>query len=56
MWKENSEFLNGPSPIGVRKALARLIPTFGRRIFYERDVLEAYIASGRIHTSESSKC
>lgn len=29
--------------------------TFGRRIFYERDVLEAYIASGRIHTSESSK-
>lgn len=25
MWKENSEFLNGPSPIGVRKALARLI-------------------------------
>lgn len=30
--------------------------TFGRRIFYERDMLEAYIASGRIHTSESSKC
>ena len=29
--------------------------TFGRRIFYERAVLEAYIVSGRIHTAESVK-
>lgn len=28
---------------------------FGRRIFYERAVLEEYIASGRIQTSESVK-
>lgn len=27
--------------------------SFGRRIFYERAVLEEYIASGRIQTSES---
>ena len=27
--------------------------SFGRRVFYERAVLEEYIASGRIHTSES---
>lgn len=27
--------------------------SFGRRIFYERTVLEEYIAAGRIHTSES---
>ena len=26
---------------------------FGRRVFYERAVLEEYIASGRIQTSES---
>lgn len=26
---------------------------FGRRVFYERSVLEEYIASGRVHTSES---
>ena len=29
--------------------------SFGRRVFYERAVLEEYISSGRIHTSESSK-
>ena len=29
--------------------------SFGRRVFYERAVLEEYIASGRIHTSESVK-
>lgn len=29
--------------------------SFGRRIFYERAVLEAYIASGRILTAESAK-
>lgn len=29
--------------------------SFGRRVFYERAVLEAYIASGRIQTSESVK-
>lgn len=27
--------------------------SFGRRVFYERTVLEEYIASGRIQTSES---
>lgn len=27
--------------------------SFGRRVFYERAVLEEYIASGRIQTSES---
>ena len=27
--------------------------SFGRRVFYERAVLEKYIASGRIQTSES---
>lgn len=27
--------------------------SFGRRVFYERAVLEEYIAAGRIHTSES---
>lgn len=27
--------------------------SFGRRVFYERSVLEEYIASGRIQTSES---
>lgn len=29
--------------------------SFGRRIFYERAVLEEYIASGRIQTSESNR-
>lgn len=29
--------------------------TFGRRVFYERAVLEEYIESGRIQTSESIK-
>ena len=28
---------------------------FGRRVFYERAVLEEYIASGRVQTSESIK-
>lgn len=28
--------------------------SFGRRVFYERDALEEYIASGRIQTSESA--
>lgn len=28
---------------------------FGRRVFYERAVLEEYIAAGRIQTSESIK-
>ena len=28
---------------------------FGRRVFYERAVLEEYIASGRIQTSESTR-
>lgn len=27
--------------------------SFGRRVFYERAVLEEYIAAGRIYTSES---
>lgn len=29
--------------------------SFGRRVFYERAVLEEYIAAGRIHTSDSGR-
>ena len=29
--------------------------SFGRRVFYERDALEEYIASGRIQTSDSAR-
>ena len=29
---------------------------FGRRVFYERAVLEEYIASGRVQTSDTFRC
>lgn len=38
-----------------REHIGPAYTSFGRRIFYERAVLEEYIAAGRIHTSESTR-
>lgn len=38
-----------------QEGIGPVYTSFGRRVFYERAVLEAYIASGRIQTSESTR-
>ena len=41
------------APKDVEREFGPVYTNFGRRVFYERAVLEEYIASGRVQTSDT---